>query len=132
MRSARGGSMETSWRFHGKRRCANRNRQEPLGSCVSVRVHASAARAVLGLHLGAVTHGALAVGLAGLLDVQVHGGAGSRLKGSGEQVAKRERSNVGPLAVSLLHFLAWLCLRGGSEEQRYRPIISQYRRNIGQ
>jgi hypothetical protein len=32
-----------------------------------------------------VTHGALAVGLAGLLDGQVHGGAGSRLKSGCEQ-----------------------------------------------
>jgi hypothetical protein len=39
-----------------------------------------------------VTDRALAVGLAGLLDGQVHGGAGSRLKRAREQVARyRER-----------------------------------------
>ena len=56
-----------------------------LGS--GVGVDAAAARAVLGLHLGAVTDRTLAVGLAGLLDGQVHGGAGSRLKSQREQVA---------------------------------------------
>jgi hypothetical protein len=74
----------------------NETGREPGGSCVSVRVDASAARAVLGLHLGAVTGGALAVGLAGLLDVQVHGGAGSRLKAAGEQAANPVHPNVGP------------------------------------
>lgn len=66
------------------RTAGGREREAPLAS--SVGVDAAATGAVLGLHLGAVTHGALAVGLAGLLDGQVHGGAGSRLKRPREQV----------------------------------------------
>ncbi len=81
--------METSWRFHGERRRAYASGWErPL-----VGVDAAATDAILRLHLGAVTDRALAVGLAGLLDRQVHGGAGSRLKGAGEQVGCGEANN---------------------------------------
>ena len=54
----------------------------------SVGVDAAAADAILRLHLRAVADRALAVGLAGLLDRQVHGGAGSRLKGAPGQVTR--------------------------------------------
>lgn len=67
-----------------------------------VRVDAAATRAVLGLHLGAVTDGALAVGLAGLLDGQVHGGAGSRLKDAAGQVARGTASVLAPWRALLL------------------------------
>jgi hypothetical protein len=60
---------------------------EPCGSTLLVGVDAAATGAVLRLVLGGVARRALAVGLAGLLDGQVHGGAGSRLKTLGEQVA---------------------------------------------
>jgi hypothetical protein len=56
-----------------------------LSENASVGVDAAATNAILRLHLGAVADRALAVGLAGLLDGEVHGGAGSRLKdGSGQ------------------------------------------------
>ena len=64
-----------------ERRACGRDRELRVG------VDASAAGAVLGLHLGAVTDGLLAVGLAGLLDGQVHGGAVSRPKRASGQVA---------------------------------------------
>ena len=84
--------METSWRFHGARYA-----YELAGRlALRVGVDAAATRAVLGLHLGAVTNGARAVGFAGLLDGQVHGGAGSRLKGSREQAGAGPRRRFAP------------------------------------
>lgn len=57
----------------------------------AVGVDATATDAVLRLHLRAVTDRALAVGLAGLLDGKVHGGAGSRLKAADGQAAAARR-----------------------------------------
>lgn len=67
--------METWWRFHGAR-YAYVVTQQAGRLALGVGVDAAATRAVLGLHLGAVTDGARAVSLAGLLDGQVHGGRG--------------------------------------------------------
>jgi hypothetical protein len=55
-----------------------------------------------------VTHGALAVGLAGLLDGQVHGGAGSRLKRRREQAVGQPKCDRNAGA----HFPALGMLRG--------------------
>ena len=93
--------METSWRFHGARYA-----YELAGRlALRVGVDAAATRAVLGLHLGAVTNGARAVGFAGLLDGQVHGGAGSRLKGSREQVGAGRGRHLPPGCPTFRHLL---------------------------
>ncbi len=99
--------METSWRFRGGHsRYAHVVTNEPCGSLpLRVGVDAGAAGAVLCLHLGAVTRGARAVGLAGLLDGQVHGGAGSRLKTAGEQVAAPPRWDMPPTTPTFPHIL---------------------------
>lgn len=70
--------MENSWSFRGARRI--RRHEASLTARITryalrVGVDAAATRTVLGLHFGAVTDRTLAVGLAGLLDGQVHGGA---------------------------------------------------------
>jgi uncharacterized protein YidB (DUF937 family) len=92
--------METSWRFRVEVRCGGatgaRAGSAWLPFASLIRVDAAAAGAVLGLHLGAVTDRARAVGLAGLLDGQVHGGAGSRLKSWREQVAEHPISDMAP------------------------------------
>ena len=76
--------METWWRFHAALLLTGKRAAWLVGS---VRVDAAATNAILRLHLRAVASGALAVGLAGLLDGQVHGGAGSRPKSARGQVA---------------------------------------------
>jgi hypothetical protein len=52
-----------------------------------------------------VTDRALAVGLAGLLDGQVHGGAGSRLKCGREQVADAPGCDIRLKARTSAHLL---------------------------
>lgn len=96
-----------------------REREAPLAS--SVGVDAAATSAVLGLHLGAVTHGALAVGLAGLLDGQVHGGAGSRLKRRREQVVGQPKCDGNATAGTFPHRP---CRAVGLCEVRFSVVIS--------
>lgn len=99
------------------RACASvrRDGQAVRLAALRVGVDAAAARAVLRLHLGAVTHAALAVGLTGLLDGQVHGGAGSRLKSLGEQAAATPRGDMPPSAAIFLHLLP-LCVNKTSNQ----------------
>ena len=106
--------METSWRFRGRVRCGDATRTSRGGGSARlllaslVGVDAAATGAVLGLHLGAVTDRARAVGLAGLLDGQVHGGAGSRLKSLGEQVAEQTMCDIAASPRTYPHLLTVL------------------------